>query len=164
MYTPKSTIKTFYELIKNGWEPSFAEIKNKFFPQVNGYDPMRNTQLARLLIMRIRRMLKKENLFFYSVTEMNDKGIMQEHFKLLEGAGERMGVTGALWKLTKGFATSTKNLLEDTCNTYPHLERNALAEVKAAFNLIHQLSTSAALQLETVIKNIEEKSEKKGGE
>ena len=57
-YSSKKDVQVFYELIKEGWEPTFNEVTDKFF---STYSKLRQKLLTGLLIKRVRRLLKKKD-------------------------------------------------------------------------------------------------------
>jgi len=143
--TSKEDVKVLHQLIMGGWEPTFKELKDRFYPYPD-YNQLQRQKYTRLLIQRVRYGLKKDKKFFYEVDGV---------YKLLESSSDRLAVTRKLWRTTNGFQESTNSLLEDTAKIYPNLSRELMADIKSAFRLIHQLAADSTLRINEAIRRLE---------
>ena len=149
-YADKKTIETIYQLIEEGWEPEFHEIKNKFYPSGKGRTKLSEfdrEKLTRHLVSRIRRKFKKDGSYFYCVNG---------HFKLLESSKDRLSITDRLWNSTRGYIKSTHSLLEDTMNIYPKLTQAFIMRFRARLDTIKDLALMVAEDVEAEVKKNED--------
>lgn len=159
-FVPRKTIDIFQKLVEGGWEPSFDDVKEKFFSTAKN-----SSSLTRTSISRLRRRFKKQNppQYFYCIGEEVDddgnthilgvgrnKGI----YKLLQASGEYSQITNMLWKITDGFRKSCSQVLDDGINKYPKTMQPLLIEFKAGMHILSSMAGNMTHELDSAIKSL----------